>query len=104
MIRRPPRSTLFPYTTLFRSRRATLRMRSASPTEVPPYFCTMSMAPEHIVDEQRVGKGVTVGARERCRSGYMRIVLSGDRLSLDEEGAAPGGGARAEIAAAHPGR
>src|SRR3712207_7195041 len=27
MIRRPPRSTLFPYTTLFRSRRAVLRRR-----------------------------------------------------------------------------
>src|SRR5688572_31770396 len=34
MIRRPPRSTLFPYTTLFRSRRARLRRavrRSADP-------------------------------------------------------------------------
>src|SRR5439155_23262558 len=41
--------------------RATLRMRSASPTEVPPYFCTMSMAPEHIVDEPRVGKGIAAG-------------------------------------------
>src|SRR3712207_7450594 len=29
MIRRPPRSTLFPYTTLFRSRRLQLRDRSA---------------------------------------------------------------------------
>src|SRR3989454_10051383 len=28
MIRRPPRSTLFPYTTLFRSRRATIRCRT----------------------------------------------------------------------------
>src|SRR3954462_16044570 len=30
MIRRPPRSTLFPYTTLFRSRRATCRVRPGS--------------------------------------------------------------------------
>src|SRR2546422_3116201 len=29
MIRRPPRSTLFPYTTLFRSRRAAARSRPA---------------------------------------------------------------------------
>src|SRR3712207_8878469 len=29
MIRRPPRSTLFPYTTLFRSRRPSSRRRSA---------------------------------------------------------------------------
>src|SRR3712207_7694114 len=31
MIRRPPRSTLFPYTTLFRSRREHLRRRVAGP-------------------------------------------------------------------------
>src|SRR5690349_22940498 len=31
MIRRPPRSTLFPYTTLFRSRRARRRPRPARP-------------------------------------------------------------------------
>src|SRR3712207_9252460 len=31
MIRRPPRSTLFPYTTLFRSKR-----ESAHPVELPP--------------------------------------------------------------------
>src|SRR2546422_8433609 len=32
MIRRPPRSTLFPYTTLFRSRRPPREDRSALPT------------------------------------------------------------------------
>src|SRR3712207_8943352 len=31
MIRRPPRSTLFPYTTLFRSRR-----RTSAPSQPPP--------------------------------------------------------------------
>src|SRR2546425_7533277 len=31
MIRRPPRSTLFPYTTLFRSRRRALHRRSNAP-------------------------------------------------------------------------
>src|SRR3712207_7038118 len=33
MIRRPPRSTLFPYTTLFRSGQATLPQPGASPEE-----------------------------------------------------------------------
>src|SRR3712207_8067639 len=33
MIRRPPRSTLFPYTTLFRSRRSTLRSSSHAERE-----------------------------------------------------------------------
>src|SRR2546422_4432884 len=32
MIRRPPRSTLFPYTTLFRSRRSLVRAAPPSPT------------------------------------------------------------------------
>src|SRR5947207_5006451 len=32
MIRRPPRSTLFPYTTLFRSRAAAARARRGRPT------------------------------------------------------------------------
>src|SRR2546426_8578482 len=33
MIRRPPRSTLFPYTTLFRSRLLVLRLRLGEPPE-----------------------------------------------------------------------
>src|SRR2546430_6094979 len=35
MIRRPPRSTLFPYTTLFRSRRLPLICFAAAPIEMP---------------------------------------------------------------------
>src|SRR3712207_8891536 len=35
MIRRPPRSTLFPYTTLFRSRAATRRARAGTTTSRP---------------------------------------------------------------------
>src|SRR5256885_5307753 len=37
MIRRPPRSTLFPYTTLFRSRRKGRVSRPASPGLIPRY-------------------------------------------------------------------
>src|SRR5256885_7793621 len=41
MIRRPPRSTLFPYTTLFRSHRGSIRTRyvhrlATTPDQVPP--------------------------------------------------------------------
>src|SRR2546430_9532630 len=36
MIRRPPRSTLFPYTTLFRSGPVLLRIVLAAPAAVPP--------------------------------------------------------------------
>src|SRR3712207_6981289 len=35
MIRRPPRSTLFPYTTLFRSRRQVLRILICQPVSYP---------------------------------------------------------------------
>src|SRR3989442_7615467 len=38
MIRRPPRSTLFPYTTLFRSLKGTFRFRAPRPTGPSP--CT----------------------------------------------------------------
>src|SRR2546430_8388069 len=38
MIRRPPRSTLFPYTTLFRSHLRPIRLRVTTPsTQVPTY-------------------------------------------------------------------
>src|SRR3712207_7503991 len=42
MIRRPPRSTLFPYTTLFRSRDARFRTIGLAASEAPygrVYFC-----------------------------------------------------------------
>src|SRR2546430_117658 len=39
MIRRPPRSTLFPYTTLFRSVVALFRMRKTEPHLPRPYRC-----------------------------------------------------------------
>src|SRR2546429_1644113 len=35
MIRRPPRSTLFPYTTLFRSINGTIRGRVSDPSDQP---------------------------------------------------------------------
>src|SRR2546422_5861241 len=40
MIRRPPRSTLFPYTTLFRSLHAL--MRAGRPRPVTPYYLLLS--------------------------------------------------------------
>src|SRR5688572_31414418 len=39
MIRRPPRSTLFPYTTLFRSSRRARAHRPRSRTASPPSSC-----------------------------------------------------------------
>src|SRR3989442_7960558 len=47
MIRRPPRSTLFPYTTLFRSHRPRLRQRRASSQScsTPPSLRHGALAP-----------------------------------------------------------
>src|SRR5690242_21583638 len=36
MIRRPPRSTLFPYTTLFRSRSSSITVDTVLPRAIPP--------------------------------------------------------------------
>src|SRR3712207_8285956 len=55
MIRRPPRSTLFPYTTLFRSRGggASLRHLAADPSSAARAV--------HAVIPQRAGNGATAG-------------------------------------------
>src|SRR3712207_7013039 len=58
MIRRPPRSTLFPYTTLFRSGRARGR-RGAPPVPVPG--CTDQPVLHHPADRHR--------RRRRCLGG-----------------------------------
>src|SRR5947208_11070228 len=54
MIRRPPRSTLFPYTTLFRSRSRWPRRRSPGPRRGPPpsrseEHTSELQSPDHLV-------------------------------------------------------
>src|SRR5256885_14198901 len=51
MIRRPPRSTLFPYTTLFRSRRqaARPRRRGLRPGEAPARVKPVAVGPDTFV-------------------------------------------------------
>src|SRR2546423_4749451 len=50
MIRRPPRSTLFPYTTLFRSRARGCARRSGTPwSVVPPRPCPRGV--QHVLVE-----------------------------------------------------
>src|SRR5436309_5992160 len=50
MIRRPPRSTLFPYTTLFRSRAAFRCARPRSPS--PRCECAVARSEEHTSELQ----------------------------------------------------
>src|SRR5438132_2055351 len=53
MIRRPPRSTLFPYTTLFRSgSSSSSRNRSSPPTSIRPSTCSGRRSEEHTSELQ----------------------------------------------------
>src|SRR2546430_13511827 len=55
MIRRPPRSTLFPYTTLFRSLRRASRRRSAAGTSIRLLPWPDIMPPCHPERERGIG-------------------------------------------------
>src|SRR5258708_24503629 len=67
MIRRPPRSTLFPYTTLFRSRRL-------CSSHCPHYVCSDQST--HEVDSGRLGNAsIRRGVRRRVNR------VGGDRKS-----------------------
>src|SRR2546429_7204314 len=80
MIRRPPRSTLFPYTTLFRSSatRHPARLALARPPEIQRYrsACSrvLTVAP---CPQLRPGTGIHLSGRERMgtrlnpRPGYL---------------------------------
>src|SRR3712207_7625010 len=56
MIRRPPRSTLFPYTTLFRSRGRTGIIALAVPEIAAPYFAELA----DLIQRQAGAHGVTL--------------------------------------------
>src|SRR3712207_9346280 len=81
MIRRPPRSTLFPYTTLFRSRpaagasvfRARVRAHPADLREAPP-----GAAGDH-----RAGAGLRRLSHRRARQAALRPDLRLAALLLD---------------------
>src|SRR5256884_5938953 len=76
MIRRPPRSTLFPYTTLFRS-----PAPSGTTTEVPAESCTANVSvafsdppsfipqSDHGIDAHGAARGDV--ARQHCDSGQQ---------------------------------
>src|SRR3712207_7080986 len=72
MIRRPPRSTLFPYTTLFRSREAQRHRGRPRPGDRDP-----------AVDE--VADGVEAVRRRRLRRGDGRAEVGDQRADRSEE-------------------
>src|SRR2546427_7667427 len=61
MIRRPPRSTLFPYTTLFRSQRNRALMATYRIAVLPGDGIGQEVTPEAVCVLNVVGKGAGVG-------------------------------------------
>src|SRR2546422_11770383 len=82
MIRRPPRSTLFPYTTLFRSRDFVEEQRAApgllEPTDLARDGAREGalLVPEQLALEQVLGNGGAVDRDERPR-GLRAVLMDG---------------------------
>src|SRR5258706_16151738 len=78
MIRRPPRSTLFPYTTLFRSEPFSMR-------RVPLQNCVPLLKPVQLAFRQTRPKGLGVSARFRAQGFQLGhrfdVRFGGDRKS-----------------------
>src|SRR2546430_16087619 len=88
MIRRPPRSTLFPYTTLFRSHTCSLLL--ISPTAVSPLFLLLGLFPRCLQSwssscqargSRRTGTGAEAVTRARLEVRNVTLAERGDRKS-----------------------
>src|SRR2546422_8990081 len=82
MIRRPPRSTLFPYTTLFRSHQVRApppvpaRDRDAPVTTRIAAPSLATLAPDDLVDVQLVARWIGCSPRTIWRAGIPCIVIT----------------------------
>src|SRR3989442_15662603 len=74
MIRRPPRSTLFPYTTLFRSKAIILRVDSPGGSAVASEIIRRE------VDLARAKKPVVISMSDVAGSGGYWISMSGSKI------------------------
>src|SRR3712207_8938664 len=79
MIRRPPRSTLFPYTTLFRSR-GVVDGGGETPVAAKP-FDEQDLAVAARDEEQQIGKGKFRIAQHRRQSVALEMVDRDQRLA-----------------------
>src|SRR2546422_10373145 len=84
MIRRPPRSTLFPYTTLFRSRLATTGL-------VPDITLVLDVPVDVGRQRQRAARKVQ-DRFERQDDAFHRRVVGADRPAPGARGGPPRGG------------
>src|SRR2546430_16621979 len=87
MIRRPPRSTLFPYTTLFRSRAAADRRRAAEAAAAAVGDPVRRRKRRRLTRQQRRGK-----TRPRVRVIVDRADREAARVVVARAAAAAGGG------------
>src|SRR5256885_12021497 len=80
MIRRPPRSTLFPYTTLFRSIRVTTRLleRGRTPGSCRPRTCGGVTCPDEPRLRRRQARAEHLVSRDRksTRLNSSHLVIS----------------------------
>src|SRR3712207_7314340 len=74
MIRRPPRSTLFPYTTLFRSDRSTVTEVSERPT--PP-----EGADDAVATAEQTGEGDRYSKKGKLKGSVYDAEMERDRKS-----------------------
>src|SRR5260221_5361309 len=95
MIRRPPRSTLFPYTTLFRSAHARLRSLDLSNVAAAPGVLavfTASRSEEHTSELQSHSDIVCRLLLEKKKNKLCQLVLlwpTASRLCLDDTAILP---------------
>src|SRR3989441_807700 len=94
MIRRPPRSTLFPYTTLFRSRREALRVARAGPARIEALRARpLGRARQAVHRDDPAGRG-----RPRHAAAALRRRGALDQGDRDPENGSEGRGAQARAA------
>src|SRR5260370_14892366 len=90
MIRRPPRSTLFPYTTLFRSGRESACCRPAWATAASTFPATaiISRSEEHTSELQshlNLVCRLLLEKKKQCRLQCLRLLLSSRGLACVSE-------------------
>src|SRR3712207_8279643 len=81
MIRRPPRSTLFPYTTLFRSAGARREPDALHAGEAPLHLLPLEEGAELPARDGRGARGEEARARAQQRDVGVEAVADGDRKS-----------------------
>src|SRR6266508_4854608 len=83
MIRRPPRSTLFPYTTLFRSRPAS-PARCCSPRSAPQRArpCARDRKSTRLNSSHVAISYAVFCLKKKCQNAVTTVVLEDDKVAL----------------------